>query len=165
MKTFTYSLLGLVALWSLFLFGCDSPNKVHLWDTVSITYVATFPDASVFQETGVTFVVWSWTAIAWLEEGVLGMKANGTKKFTVTPNKWYGASYKPMLVQKISKLLFDKIKVDVKNGTFQKLGDNIVGFIKWVEKDTQWNELVLFDINPRETWQDISYKVTLVSKK
>ena len=32
-------------------------------------------------------------------------------------------------------------------------------------KDDQGNEMVLFDINPRETWDTLVYKITLVSKK
>lgn len=164
MKQLTYWLLALLAIGSLALFGCDSANKVHTGDTATIEYVATFPDGTVFQSSGISFVVGKWEVIAGLDEGVLGMKAGKTKKITITADKWYGDLYNPMKVQKISKLIFDKIKIDIKNGSFQKLGDTLEGVIKWMEKDKQGNELVLFDINPRETRDTLVYKVTLVSK-
>jgi len=44
-----------------------------------------------------------------LEEAVVGMKVGQTKKITITPDLGYGNLYNPFHLQKISKLLFDKM--------------------------------------------------------
>jgi len=138
-----------------------------MWDVVSITYTATFPDGTVFdqntQQTPLMFVVGSGNVVQWLDEGVVGMKVGGTKTFTVTPDKWYGKIYDANKIQRISQLIFDKLSINTEKWSTQKLGD-IEGIVKWTEQDGNGNTLVLFDINPRQTWDTLKYKVTLLAK-
>ncbi len=164
MKKWIYWILSVLVISTIFIVWCDSPDKVHLGDTATITYVATFADGTTFQNSGATFLVWSGQVIPALDEWVLGMKVGKTKTLTVAPVKWFGNLYEQNKVQKISRFLFDKIKIKITNWALVDFWW-ITWIIKWVEKGTQGDELVLFDINPRETWDNLVYKVTLVSKK
>ena len=165
MKIFNYWALVLLGLSSLLFLWCDSPNKVHLGDTVSVQYTSAFADGTVFEASWATFTVGSGQVIAGLEKGVIGMKAGQTKKFTVTPDQWYGSRYSKLQLQKISKLLFDKMTDTTWDNSGVRTLGWVRGVLKGIEKDSAGNEMVLRDINPRETWENLVYKVTLVSKK
>jgi len=147
--------------------GCASKNSVKIWDQVSIIYTATFSDGHIFEQnneqTPFNFTVGSGDVIHGLEEGVIGMKIGHTKTITIKPDKWYGKLYNANNIQKVSQLIFDKLSITTKNGTIQKLG-NIEGIVKWTEQDGSGNTLVLFDINPRQTWDTLKYKVKLLNK-
>lgn len=160
--------LALTSL-SLFVFiGCTTKNKVQTWDIVSLTYTATFSDGELFDQTTdqtpLLFTVGSGQVIQWLDEGVLGITVGETKTMTITPKKWYGKLYDPNNIQKVSQLIFDKLSIQPKNGTLQKLG-NIEGIVKWTEQDASGNILVLFDINPRQTRDTLKYTITVLDKK
>ena len=163
MKTSRLFLLVWVLSSFLLLTGCDSPDKVHLGDKVQVSYTASFIDGTIFESSGARFTVGSGQVIAGLEKGVLGMTAGQTKDVPVTPDQWYGYKYSSTNIQKISKLIFDKIKTSV-SGNILQIG-SIRWVVKWEESDTSWGTLVLVDINPRETWDSLVYKVTLVEKK
>jgi len=162
-------LLAIVSLSLLMITGCTDKNSVHIWDTVSITYTATFPDGQVFdqnihEDTPLTFTIGSWQVIQGLDEGIVGMKLGKTKTLSIKPAKWYGKLYDTNNIQKISQLIFDKLSINIENGTTQKLG-NIEGMVKWTEKDSEGNTLVLFDINPRQTRDTLKYTITVLSKQ
>jgi len=164
-------IIGLLAIASLSLLmiaGCTDKNSIKAWDTVSITYIATFPDGQAFdqntEQTPLTFIVGSWQVIQGLDEGIVGMKLGKTNTISIKPEKWYGKLYDTNNIQKISQLIFDKLSVKIENGAIQRLG-NIEGIVKWTEKDTEGNVLVLFDINPRQTRDTLKYTVTVLSKK
>jgi len=127
-----------------------------------------FPDGQVFdqntEQSPLMFTVWSGQVIQWLDEGVVGMKIGKTKTITIKPNKWYGKLYNDNNIQKISQLIFDKLSITPKNWTMQKLWD-IEWVVKWTEKDESGNVLVLFDINPRQTYETLKYKVTILAKQ
>lgn len=103
--------------------------------------------------------------VIWLEQGLIGMKAGQTKKMVVIPSKWYGDQYDPLHLQKISKLLFDKIIDSIWEKTRFISFAGVTGVVKGIEKDEKGNEIVLRDINPRETRDNLMYEVTLLSKK
>jgi len=164
-------IMSFLAIASLSLFviaWCASKNSVKVWDMISITYTATFPDGQVFdqntEQTPLMFTVWSWQVIQGLDEGVVGMKVGNSKTITITPEQWYGKLYDANKIQKVSQLIFDKLSVTPKNWTTQKLWD-IEGIVKWTEKDESGNVLVLFDINPRQTRDTLKYKVTILAKQ
>ena len=164
-------IISFLAIASLSLFvvaGCTTKNSVKVWDIISITYTATFPDGTVFdqntEQTPLMFSVGSGSVIQWLDEGVVGMKVGGTKTLTIAPDKGYGKLYNESNIQRISQLIFDKLSITPENGTTQKLGD-IEWIIKWTEQDGSGNALVLFDINPRQTRDTLKYKVTILAKQ
>lgn len=146
---------------------CASKDSIKLWDMVSITYTATFPDGQIFdqntEQSPLMFTVWSQQVIAWLDKAVVGMKIGKTKTITIKPDTWYGKLYDENNIQKVSQLIFDKLSIKVENWTMQKLWD-IEGVVKWTEKDESWNTLVLFDINPRQTRDTLTYKITILAK-
>ena len=135
---------------------------------VSVVYTATFSDGQLFdqntEQMPLIFTVWSWQTIQWLDEGIIGMKIGKTKTIHINPAKWYGKMYDVHNIQKISQLIFDKLSITPTSWTSQKLG-NIEGIVKGTEKDTEGNTLILFDINPRQTRDTLTYKVTVLSKK
>ncbi|MCX6823932.1 MAG: FKBP-type peptidyl-prolyl cis-trans isomerase [candidate division SR1 bacterium] len=158
-----------IASFSLLVFaGCTSRNSVKVGDIISITYTATFPDGTLFDQntvqTPLMFSVGSGNVIQGLDEGIIGMKVGGTKTLTIAPDKGYGKLYNANNIQRISKLIFDKLSIKPENGTTQKLG-NIEGIIKGTENDGSGNALVLFDINPRQTRDTLKYKVTILAKQ
>lgn len=162
MKKSAYGLLGLLSMGTLFLLWCGGADKVQLGDTVTIEYTSTFSNGTAFQTSWTTFVVGSGQIIAGLENGIIGMKVGDTQEISVLPAEGYGSLYNTFNLQKISKLIFDKMSAS-SSGTISNIG-GVPWVIKWTEKDANGNELVLFDINPRETWDSLTYKVTLVSK-
>jgi FKBP-type peptidyl-prolyl cis-trans isomerase 2 len=160
--------LALTSL-SFFMFTwCTNKNNVQQWNIVSLTYTATFSNGELFDQatnqTPLMFTVGSGQVIQWLDEGVLGIAVGDTKTITITPKKWYGKLYDPNNIQKISQLIFDKLSIQPKNWTPQKLG-NIEGIVKWTEQDASGNVLVLFDINPRQTRDTLKYTITVLDKK
>ena len=164
----TISLLTIISLSMVVIAGCTNKNSVKLWDTVSLSYVATFADGQVFDQNTdqnpLIFTVGSGQVIQGIDEGVIGMNVGNTKTINISPDKWYGKLYTSNNIQKISQLIFDKLSITPTSWTMQKLG-NIEWIIKWTEKDESGNVLVLFDINPRQTRDTLKYKVTLLTKK
>lgn len=160
--------LSLISISFFVIAWCSSKTGVKPWDTVSITYIATFSNGQVFDQNNdqspLNFTVGSGQVIKWLDEGVVGIDVGKTKTITIKPEKWYGDIYDENKIQKISQLIFDKLNIKIEKGTIQTLGD-IEWVIKWSEKDTEGNVLVLFDINPRRTRDTLTYKITVLSKK
>jgi FKBP-type peptidyl-prolyl cis-trans isomerase 2 len=163
-----FSLLVVTACSLVIIAWCSSKNSVKLWDTISITYTATFSDGQIFEQTTqqkpLTFTVGSGQVIEWLDKGVIGMNVKTIKTITIKPEQWYGKLYNENNVQRVSKFIFDKLSITPQNWATQKLG-NIEWIIKWTEKDENGNILVLFDINPRQTWDTLKYKVTILAKQ
>jgi len=164
-------ILSLLVITSLSLFviaWCTNKNGVKVWDQVSITYTATFPDGKIFEQnneqTPLTFTVGSGQVIQGLNDGIVGMGVGKTKTITIKPEQWYGTMYDTNKLQKVSQFIFDKLSIKPENWTMQKLGD-IEGVVKWTEKDEEGNVLILFDINPRQTRDTLKYKVTVLTKK
>lgn len=161
------SLLCIVSLSLLVITGCSSKNGVKVWDTVSVTYIASFADGEIFdqntEQTPITFTVGSGLVIQGLDEGVVGMTVGKTKAITVKPEKWYGKFYDKNNVQKISQFIFDQMGIQTKKWTTQTLG-TLTWVIQWTEKDENGNTFVLFDINPRQTRDTLKYKVTILTK-
>lgn len=162
------SLLVIVSFSVVFITWCTDKNSVKVWDTISITYTATFTDGKIFEQntaqTPLTFTIGSWQVIKWLDEGLIGVGLGKSKTIKITPDIGYGNLYTKNNVQKISQLIFDKLSIQPKSWTIQILGD-IEWVIKWTETDTDGNILVLFDINPRQTRDTLIYKVTVLEKK
>jgi FKBP-type peptidyl-prolyl cis-trans isomerase 2 len=57
------------------------------------------------------FIVGSGQTIEGLDKGVVGMKVGKTKTITIQPEQGYGKMYQQYDIQKIGKVIFDKIGV------------------------------------------------------
>ncbi len=69
-------------------------------DTVTVSYVGSFPDGRVFDASAnhggsFSFVLGAGEVIKGWDEGVLGMKVGGERKLVVPPSLGYGASGTP----------------------------------------------------------------------
>ena len=135
---------------------------------VSLVYTATFADGQFFdantEQTPLLFTVGSGQTLQGLDEAVIGKTLGKTYTITVAAEKWYGKFYDNSKIQKISQLIFDKLSIKATSGSMQKLG-TIEWVIKGTEKDSDGNILVLFDINPRQTRDTLTYTITLLQKK
>lgn len=154
---------------SLSLFAwCTSENKIHMGDTISLVYTATFSDWEVFdqntEQNPLIFTVGEHQVIQWLDEGVVGLKVGKKKTVTILPNKWYGALYNENLIQKIGKIIFEKLEIATEIWTIQQL-DDLQWVIKGSETDADGNELILFDINPKQTRDTLKYTVHILAKQ
>ncbi len=162
------SLIGITLLSIFLLAWCTNKNSVRAWDTISLVYTATFQDGTLFDhatdQAPLTFTVWSGQVISWLDQGVVGMKIGKTKTISIVPDQWYGKLYDVNNIQKISKLIFDKLSIKTEKWSMQKLG-NFEGVVKGTETDWSWSTLVLFDINPRQTRDTLQYTITVLSKQ
>lgn len=158
-----------IAWISLFIFAwCNSQDKIHVGDSVSIVYTATFSDGEIFEEntekTPLLFTVGENQVIQWLDEGVVGLKVGKKKTLTLTPEEAYGSLYNENLIQKVGKLIFDTLEITPEVGSIQKL-DNLKWVIRGVETDENGNEFVLFDINPKQTRDTLTYKIQILAKQ
>jgi len=139
-----------------------------MWDTVSIHYTANFSNGDFFDATPenipLTFVAGNNEILPWLDAALLWKKYNKQMTISLDPKAWYGWLYNPNLVQKINSMIFDTLNVVPKTGEVQKL-DNLIWIIRWLDTDENGNSVVLFDINPRETWDTLNYKVTILPKQ
>jgi len=151
----------------LVLAWCSGKNSIKVGDVISLTYTATFPDGKIFdqntEKSPLMFMVGSGQVIEALDNGVVGMNIGSTKTITVNPAQWYGKLYSESNIQKISQLIFDKLSITPKDGSTQNLW-GVEWIVKGTEKDGSGNVLVLFDINPRQTYEILKYKVTVLAK-
>ena len=160
--------LFVIALFSsLVIAWCTNSDRVQVWDTVSITYSAHFPDGELFDsntpEAPLMFTVGSGNVIKGLDNGVLRMKEGKKKTITITPEEGYGELYAINNIQKVAKFVFDELNILPETGSIQTIG-TIKGIIRWIESDEYGNAMVLFDVNPRETRDTLTYTITLLAK-
>lgn len=159
-KTFSL-ILTLSAITAIaFIAWCNKQNTVEVGDKISISYTATFTDGTAFQTKSLDFIVGNSEVITWLDKGVLGLKLNDTKTITIEAKDGYAKEYKPSMVQKISKTIFDKLHIEPKQWEKVKLGE-MEWVIKWSETDKKGYESVLFDTNSRETYETLIYEVKI----
>ncbi len=142
----------------LLLTWCSTTNKVELGDIVTILYTGTLTNGEIFETKETTITAWSQQIIDGIDEAILGMKKGKTKKITITPDKWYAYEYNQNNLQKVSKLIFDKLNIEIKEGELVYLWET-KGVIKGIEKDTDGNDVILLDINPAQYRQDTTYQI------
>lgn len=161
-------LLLIPSLTLLILTGCAGKNIVRTWDIVTLIYTATFSDWSMYDQNSeqnpLVFKAGAWQVVKGLDEGIIWAKINEQTIFPVTPEKWLWGLYQATNIQKIPQLIFDKQWLTPEQWKTLKLWD-IEGVVKWTEKDADGNTLVIFDVNPRQTWDTVTYAITVLSKK
>lgn len=147
---------------------CTNTSRIQPGDTIALVYTATYSDWSLFdqntKDNPLIFTVGSGHVIQWLDEAVIGMKVGKSKNITITPDKGYGKLYQSQYVQKIGKLIFDTIWITPETGKMIQL-DQINWYVKGIETDEQGNSFVLFDINPRQTRDTLTYTITVIDQQ
>ena len=149
---------------SLILAGCSFHNTIQNWDTAQIVFTGTFNDKAIFENRDISVVVWSGDVISGIDTALIGMKEGESKTLTITPDIGYGKSYKTGNIQKVSQLILDRMKLPTINSWVISLGW-LMGVVKWTETDWSWTTLVLFDMNPPQTRQTMTYTVLVKSIK
>jgi FKBP-type peptidyl-prolyl cis-trans isomerase 2 len=107
MKRLAYCAFALFAS-TILLSGCGKNNTVQMGDTASIDFTSKFSDGTLFESGSMSLTVGSGEFVKGVEDGMIGMKAGGSKTFTVAPDMGYGSLYDQNKLQKISQLIFDK---------------------------------------------------------
>lgn len=165
-KFWFFAILLLTSL--IIISGCvntkkDDTKMLQTWDIVSITYVATLPNGDIFEQTKsgevLKFTIWSDETIKGLEKEIIGMTQGEEKTIIVMPSEGYGYLYNPRKEQRISSVILD--------GKNKEIGSTItVWELEWVIQwfEWEWNkEKVIIDFNPLETYNNLKYKVKVVS--
>jgi FKBP-type peptidyl-prolyl cis-trans isomerase 2 len=143
---------------SIILAGCSFNKTIQLWDTVQVAFTWTFSDKVLFESREVSAVVGSGDIIPGIDAALIGMKEWERKTITITPDIGYGKSYKTGNIQKVSKVILDRMKVPTVNSGIISLG-GLLGVVKWTETDPSWTTIVLFDMNPPQTRKTMTYTV------
>jgi len=147
---------------SIIILWCSNWSKtIQIWDKVTLTYSANFQDWSIFQSwnTIIDIIIWSWEVVKWIENWIIWMKSWEEKEIIVTPENWYAKDYDPTKIQKITKIIFDRIWLKPEIWNFYKIWD-LEGIIK--EKEWSWDfQIFMLDTNSRNTYENIIYKIKI----
>ena len=143
---------------SLILAGCSFNKTIQNWNTAHIVFTGTFNDKAMFENRDITVVAGSGDVISGVDTAIIGMKEWESKTITISPDLWYGKAYKTSNIQKVSKLIFDKMQIPSGTSWVVSLG-GLMWVVKWTESDWSWTTLVLFDMNPPQTRQNMTYTV------
>lgn len=165
-KLFNVLFVGSIFL-SIFVW-CNSQDKINIGDNISIVYTATFSNGEIFEQntekSPLIFTVWEGQVVKWLDEAVVGLKIGKKKKITLSPEKTYGSLYNQNMIQKVDILIFNKLEIIPEEGKTQQL-DNLTWIIRGNETDEYGNEFVLFDINPKQTRDTLTYNIHVLAKQ
>ena len=141
----------------------DSTQVVSQGDSVSMTYVGTLDDGSVFDSTAegqpFRFVAGVGAVIPGFDQAVLGMKLNETKTFTIPDSLAYGP-YHEEAVRKVPNSFFpEDMKPEV--GLKLQLADNqgrpFPAKIAAMDADS-----VTLDMNHDLAGEDLTFKIEIV---
>lgn len=150
----------LFAISTISLLWCTKAPKVEIGDKVTISYTWTFEDATIFETSTKTIIIWSGDIIKWIEEAIIGKKSGKSVTTSITPEKWYGNQYSIYNKQRVSAFIFDKLWLSTETGAMVTL-DKITWKVLGQEKDKEGNTIIIFDVNPPQTRQDISYEIII----
>ena len=151
----------LIMFVSIFLSACSNTDQIKTWDNILIYYTWTLENWKVVDVKTTSITVWSWKLIEWIEKTLIWMKIWQSKKISIKPELWYGSEYSSNKIQEVSKVVFDKLWIDVAEWKTASLWD-IEWTIKWIKKDEKWNEIVIFDSNSEKTRKNINYEIKIL---
>jgi FKBP-type peptidyl-prolyl cis-trans isomerase 2 len=154
-------IVAAIIVFSITIWWCrKSTNIVQTWNKVSLTYSAKFEDWDIFKDQeSVDITVGSWDIIKWVEEWIIWLKQSQEKEILVTPENGYIANYDASKVQKLTKIIFDRLWIKPKIGGNYKIW-NLEGIIKWTEGTWDF-QVFMLDTNPRETLDNLIFKVKI----
>ncbi len=143
---------------SIILAGCSFNKTIQIWDTAHIIFTGIFANKAVFENRDISVVVGSGDIISGIDTALIGMKEGESKTITIRPDLGYGKAYKASNIQKVSKLIFDKMQIPSSTSWVVSLG-GLLWVVKWTESDWSGTTLVLFDMNPPQTRQNMTYTI------
>ena len=144
----------------LFLSWCKKILNVS--DQVTFSYTWYFSDGTLFEFWEKTVTLGSGEVPNFMEKVLMNEKWDKNIKFEIEPMEAYWPLYDSGKLQKISRFVFDKIFTGFivwEKKTIAKLE----GVIKWTEI-MDGNEYVLFEMNPRQTWDVLKYEIQILNK-
>lgn len=153
-------LISILIISLIFLSGCQRNLKIS--DKVTFSYNWYFSDGSLF-ETGEKMVtLWSGEVPIFMEKALMNAKWDDQIQLEVEPVDAYWPLYDSGKLQKIPRFVFDKIF------TWFKIWEKkIIAKLEWVIKSIEimdGYEYVLFEINPRQTWDTLKYEIQILDK-
>lgn len=153
-------LISLITL-SIIISWCSNWTKtVEIWDKVTLTYSINFEDWSVFNTSAtVETRIWDWAIVKWLEESIIWLKNWDEKEILVIPDNWYWKDYDSAKVQKITKIIFDRMWFKPEIWKSYKIWD-----LEGIIKSTEWSwdfQIFMLDTNPRNTYENLIFKVKI----
>lgn len=133
-------------------------QKLHIGEKVMVSYTGHFEDGTFFETQTKTITIWSWEIIKWLEEALIKKGYKDEFTVTITPENGFGDQYSINNQQRISAIILEKLWLPTDTGSLITL-DKITGKILKQTHDEDGNTIIILDINPRETQENIIYKV------
>ena len=142
-------------------------SKVEPGSNVSVHYVGTFDDGTVFDSSRdrgepLGFVASAGQMIKGFDQAVLGMTTGETKTFRLAPEDAYG-NHNEELVQKISTKLFPPDFDFVEGATVRGDGPNGQPLLAKIVSHTPQDEVVLLDFNHPMAGSHLNFEVEVVS--
>mgnify|MGYP001805873197 CR=1 FL=1 len=153
-------LVSILVISLILLSGCQ--RKLKISDEVTFSYTWYFSDGLLFETGEKTIILWSGEAPTFMEKSLMNEKWDKQIKLEVEPVDAYWPLYDSWKLQKISRFVFDKIF------TWFKIWEKkTIAKLEWVIKWTEimdGDEYVLFEMNPRQTWDTLKYEIQILDK-
>ena len=144
----------------IILTGCK--EKLAIPNIISFSYTWYFSDGSLFETWAKTVSLWSGEISYFMEEALMNSEWDKDIEINVSPKNAYGPLYDSWKLQKINKFIFDKIVTWFVIWEKKKVFD-VEWVIKWIET-MEVSEYVVFEMNPRQTWDDLKYNIHILNK-
>ncbi len=146
----------------ILLSGCA--KKIDVSDNLTFSYTWYYSDWSVFETWTKDIVIGSGEIPKFMEDALVKKdKSDKNLEISVSPEDAYWALYDKTRLQKIPKFIFDKIFDSFTTWETKQFKD-IEWVVKWLEVN-QGSTYVLFDLNPRQTWDDLKYEIRILDRK
>lgn len=153
-------LISILMISLLLLSGCQKSPKTS--DEITFFYTWYFSDGVLFETGQKTVILWSWEIPNFMENALMNEKWKKRIELEVSPIDAYGPLYLSGGLQKIPKFLFEKSFPEFVVWD-KKIIDNEEWIIKWIEIVDGF-EYVLFEMNPRQTWDVLKYEIQILDK-
>ena len=152
--------VSIVLLSLILLAWCQ--KKLNISDNVTFSYTWYFSDWIVFETGTKDITLWSGEAPKFMEDALMNEKWKKNIKLTIDPENAYGPLYDSGKLQKIPRFVFEKIFSWFVVGE-KKVFWNMEWVVKWIEM-MEGSEYVLFEMNPRQTWDVLKYEIQVLDK-
>lgn len=154
--------IGLIAL-TILITGCTgmTGNTVKNGDSVSITYIGTFSDGTVFDSSNssnpLTFTIGNGEMISGFENALIGMSVGEEKTFTLNPSEAYGERSNELIAEVNKSLITDQIGEELEAGMMLYSESGIVTVLEVGEEN------VTLDLNHPLAGRELTFRVMILS--